>query len=163
MNDEFYKTPDPWGYKTSEVDRVRKVKILATLVKYGPYESALDIGCGEGWITTDIPATDIFGYEISEVAKSRWPKNINEHCDGYKYDLVLATGVLYSDYEFPALFGLINDTAAKYLVTCHIASREMKLEQMFSVMGFQQLQMFEFPYQRPEGDFTQRLRVFKKV
>ena len=51
--EDWYKKNDPWSYKTTNDDIIRKEKILSLLENYN---TALDIGCGEGFITTDLPA-----------------------------------------------------------------------------------------------------------
>ena len=75
-----YQTPDPWGFQTHPDDAARKQIILNALTlganKPMRFKRALDIGAGEGWITKDLPADEIFGFEISDTAASRFPANV---------------------------------------------------------------------------------------
>lgn len=108
--DDFYSTADPWGYYNNPHDATRKERILAALPQL-EYESALDIGSGNGFITNSLPARQVIGLEFSEKAVV-WA---NEHAAPHvKYingsvfdlpdldfppmDLVVITGVLYPQY-----------------------------------------------------------------
>ncbi len=151
--DEFYKTVDPWGFQSNPDDQRRKEKIICALGKYAPYNRAIDLGAGEGWITKDLPAKSIFAYEISDVAKSRLPENVqavNEPSG--KYDLVIATGVLYKHYDVDLLFEIIKKHASKYVLTCNIQQWEDP-----RVLGIGKQLVFDFfPYRQ----YTQSLRFF---
>ncbi len=153
MSDDprFFATPDPWGYQSNPCDIRRKQYILHMANLFGPYSRALDIGALEGWITNDLPASTKHGFELSDVAAARFPPTVKRELDG-KYDLVLATGVLYSHYNWSYLFRLIREHAAKYVLTCHIKSWELLA---VADIGKQIIEM-EFPYR----DFTQKLRIF---
>jgi hypothetical protein len=73
--DEWYATPDPWGFQSNPADADRKARILAAIKRPGPrYKRALDIGCGEGWISKDLPAALIHGLEWSEKAAGADPE-----------------------------------------------------------------------------------------
>jgi hypothetical protein len=90
--ENWYLREDPWNYKTTEDDYFRKEKILSLLKKY---DKALDIGCGEGFITKDLPANEIFGIELSDNASLRLPSNITRLIQPVDtYDLVMTTGTL---------------------------------------------------------------------
>ncbi len=108
--DAFYSTPDPWGYYNNPHDTIRKARILAALPRLD-YQNALDIGCGNGFITNDLPAKGVIGLEFSEKAVT-WAK---EHAapqveyrqgsifdlpdlDLPPMDLIVITGVLYPQY-----------------------------------------------------------------
>src|SRR3990172_9100655 len=91
--DNFYQNEDPWGYKTNSEDAKRKQIIIDTLKKYGTFSKAIDVGAGEGWITADLPASEFFGFEISDVAASRFPANVNRVTEYGQYDLITACGV----------------------------------------------------------------------
>ena len=90
--ENWYNNPDPWLYEATPDDKKRKDLILSLL---DHYDTALDIGCGEGFITKDIPANKIYGIELSDNASSRLPNNVNRLLkpEG-KYDLVMTTGTL---------------------------------------------------------------------
>ncbi len=151
--EDFYSKPDPWNYKTTPDDIQRKQYILHTLDLFGPFERALDIGCGEGWITKDLPADIKHGFELSDVAAERFPPCVQRTMLG-KYDLVLATGVLYAHYDWERFVELIRKFGSRIVLTCNIKAWEMHAA-LFAVPGKQVLEM-EFPYR----EFTQKLRVF---
>ena len=78
--ENWYKKEDPWGYKTNPNDLARKSEIIHSLLSLNiKFNRALDIGCGEGWITKDLPAKEIDGIEISNNATNidRFPNNVN--------------------------------------------------------------------------------------
>jgi SAM-dependent methyltransferase len=108
--DDFYSSADPWGYYNNPHDATRKARILAALPQQS-YETALDIGSGNGFITNQLPAHQVIGLEFSEKAVT-WA---NEHAASQvKYingslfdlpdlnlppmDLIVITGVLYPQY-----------------------------------------------------------------
>ncbi len=148
----FFVTPDPWGYQTNPSDIVRKQYIIHMLNLFGPYSRALDIGAHEGWVSKDIPAVTIHGHELSDLAAARFPDNVHRMVDG-KYDLVMATGVLYSHYNWSYLLRMIREHASKYVLTCHIKAWELLA---VADIGKQVLEM-EFPYR----EYKQKLRVFE--
>jgi SAM-dependent methyltransferase len=128
MNDK-YKKPDPFGVLTSKADGERKAHILKALndwitEKRGgeQFERALDIGCGEGFITKDIPAKEIVGFDVSDLALSRCPEGIITvdniaNIEG-EFDCILAAGVMVREYDFVALLGLIDAKATEFVLTC---------------------------------------------
>lgn len=151
--DEFYKNPDPWGFQSNPDDQKRKERILCALSKYAPFNRAIDLGAGEGWITKDLPAKNIFAYEISDIAKSRLPENVKPvDSPSGKYDLVVATGVLYKHYDIESLLEMIKNHASKYILTCNIQQWEDP-----RVLGLGKHLVFDFfPYRQ----YTQSLRLF---
>ena len=128
--DNWHKTPDPWGYKTTPDDAVRKAKILNALGGVR-FEKALDIGAGEGWITKDLPAETIHAIELSDIASERieWPVT-RVPCPIGTYDLITATGVLYDDYEWESIIDIILKHATGTILTCNIASWEKGIERL---------------------------------
>lgn len=159
--EQVYNNPDPWGYQTNPADAVRKETIIKILNEYGPFEKALDIACGEAWITKDIIANEIYGIEVSEQAKSRWPDRVKKNVYlGDTFDLVLVTGALYENYDWQWIVETIEIFASKYIVTSHIADREYR-PAIERIPG-KQINMALFPYLRSDTEqFTQILRVFK--
>lgn len=159
--ERVYDNPDPWGYETNHADSIRKATILSILNEYGPFEKALDIACGEAWITKDIIAKEIYGIEASDQAKSRWPDRVKKNVNlGDTFDLVLVTGALYENYDWKSIVETIELFASKYIVTSNIADREYK-PAIERIPG-KQINMALFPYNRSsEEQFTQILRVFK--
>ncbi len=152
--DSYYAMPDPWSYTTTPSDIRRKQYIIHILNLFGPFSRALDIGAGEGWITSDIPASTRHGFEISDVAAARFPANVTRECSG-QYDLVLATGVLYGHYAWQSFLAMIHDHASRFVVTCSIKPWEVK--DAIHAMPGPQIFEAEFPYRV----HTQKLRVFE--
>lgn len=153
--EQFYKQADPWGFKVNDWDEVRKRKIIQVAEEYGPFKKALDVGAGEGWITEGLPADELYGYEISDEAAERFPKNVKRFNDEgrKKFDLIVACGVFYEQYDHEAMKDLIKRRLAKggKLITSNIKSWELPID------GLEQI--FEEEYQYRE--FTQKLRVYE--
>lgn len=157
-----YDKVDPWGYQTNPADIERKRIILEVLNQYGPFEIALDLACGEGWITKDIPSQVILGTEASIQAMQRWDPKIRKW-NGYigDLDLVMVTGALYENYDWESFVNYMNEKSKKYILTCNIADREFA-PAVAAIQG-KLIKIREFPYHRsPEEQFTQRLRVYKR-
>lgn len=158
--EKFYEKEDPWDYTKRPDDIKRKGYILHWLNYFGPFEYALDIACGEGWITKDIPATNIAGYEISDNAASRFDPKIRRCTTPLgQYDLIMATGCLYSHYNYQTFLDMIKKHASKFVLTCNIASWEVPGICDF-IPGDQIIEM-KFPYQAGEEMVEQQLRIFK--
>ncbi len=163
-----YDRVDPWGYQRDPADRDRKARILACIDGIRDlgqtFERALDIACGEAWITKDLPAKEIWGCEISGQARSRWPANIKSHplveyAPGLNFDLVLITGALYRHYDWRLFVNLANEVATKFIVTCNID--EWEVDEARELLKGEVIWLERFPYQRPEKDYVQRLTVYK--
>lgn len=146
----FYRKEDPWGYKNNKDDKARKEKIIKACGKK-KFKRALDIGAGEGWITGNLPAKKIYGYEISDNASSRFPDNVKKVKKIFgKYDLILASGVLYEECGCKELIEIINKHASGTVVTCNIKGREIS-------EGLKKpKEESEFPYR----GYTEVLRVY---
>jgi hypothetical protein len=163
--EQSYQTPDPWGYQTRVDDVYRRSNILAAtfrmltppyqvLTPDGPrYRRALDIGAGEGWITKFLPALEIHGYEISDTAASRFPANVKRvlEPEGY-YDLVVATGVMYEQYEWEKFLAIIKQHASRIVVMCNIKDWEVEAVKHLPHLVWTQ----DFPY----CEYTERIRVY---
>jgi hypothetical protein len=159
-----YSVPDPWGFKKNPDDLKRKNKILDICTNYILYENAfgsfkyknaLDIGCGEAWITESLPSQNKYGYELSSQARSRWRSWVENYNPVLKYDLILATGILYYHYDYPLFIKMINDHSSRIIVTCNIKDWEVK---EINQIKAAQIHEEEFSYR----EYTQKLRVFKK-
>lgn len=149
--ESWYQNEDPWGYKTNPHDSYRKVRILDAL-KSKKYTKALDIGCGEGWITQHLPAKIIHGLELSEHATSRIPKPvIPVKGPSGKYDLITLMGVLYTQYDYKRMIELALKHIKKggTILTCHIKDWEQQLPLTEDVV-------MEFPYR----EYTEVLRRY---
>lgn len=172
--DAFYQERDPWSYETTEDDAVRKRRLLSLLPKRD-YGRVLDIGCGNGFLTEDLPGSHVLGCDISENAV-RWARErISSRADRDRFefrraglfdlsseqigrfDLIVITGVLYPHYigsSFSLVRLVIDDLLADggVLVSCHI----------------QEWYAHRFPYTLvdasfyPYRDFHHRLEVFVK-
>ena len=153
--EKWYTDRDPWQYESYEDDTIRKQIILSLLEDYGQFESAIDIGAGEGFITKDLPASNIYAIEISDNAAERLPdsvQRVNFSCRK-KFDLVIATGVFYMQYDHEEMKEFIERCVREnaVILTSHIKDWEIPLQ------GFTQVHTQEFPYR----EYTQKLRIFK--
>jgi predicted TPR repeat methyltransferase len=121
------------------------------------FSSALDICCGEGWITKDLPADEIHGLEISDNAAARFPENVKRiFAPEQKYDFIMATGCLYAHYDWKQIVGHINNGLKKdtVIMISNIATwehppavREIKANQIYTA---------KFNY----NEHQQQVRVF---
>lgn len=159
--EQFYEKPDPWAFQTNPADHYRKGRIIGTLYGFGPFESALDIACGEGWITQDIPAREIFGYELSQKAALRFPSVVKHVTNPIgKFDLVMVTGALYAHYDWEHMVDMINAHAGNIILLSNVAAWEVPgIENLIQA---KQIVCSEYDYEpAPGSDFRQRLRVFR--
>jgi len=152
--EEKYKRPDPWGYQTAPYDARRKAEVIRVASIVGPAQTLLDVGCGEGWITKDIPADVAYGFELSENARARIPEPVIPLASvplDLRADLVVVTGVLYSHYDLDQILKTIRLAATRYVLTCHTAEHEERYPHA------QELFSEQFPYSPGK---TQTLRLF---
>ena len=156
--DAQYKTPDPWGFQSHPDDAMRKARILELLKPYGPFVNALDIGAGEGWITKDLPAKHLFGFEGSDTAASRFPHNVTRVLDpeNSKYDLIVATGVMYTQYDPARFLDIIKKSATHIVLVSSIKSLEVPDVAQLATVG-KLLHSEEFQYR----EYVQHLRIFE--
>ncbi|MBQ7738863.1 MAG: class I SAM-dependent methyltransferase, partial [Desulfovibrionaceae bacterium] len=146
--ERWYSEEDPWHYDQSSNDEMRKINFLSVLPKNITYERVLDIGCGNGFMTVDLPGEVIIGCDIScnaiNYAKKRAEKlnrtNITfknmsifdcspENLGGF-FDLIVINDVLYSQYigDSISLVHLIVDNILKdcgYLAVSHISNMKI--------------------------------------
>ena len=154
----FFDKPDPWGYQTHPDDIRRKEIILPIARMFGRFDAALDVGAHEGWISMDLPADTVYGYELSDLAAARFPAIVQrvsaDDIRGGKFDLVVATGVLYNHYDWRGMVDLINAGASGIILTCNIKQWEVPA----AWLGIRGKQVFQaqFPYR----EWDQQLRVF---
>ena len=152
--EKFYQVEDPWRYKVTPDDYFRRKVIVETLSLFDWPDRALDIGCGEGWITKNLPGNEVEGFEISDTAASRFPIGLKRaNPPTGKYDLVVATGVLYSHYDTYLFMRLIKEHASKYVLVSGIDSWEHPLVKTIGNEIFSA----RFPYR----EWHQQLRVFE--
>jgi hypothetical protein len=149
--EKFYDTPDPWGYERSGDDEIRRWRIYSAVSLYN-WGRVLDIGAGEGFITKWFDNAEAL--ELSDKAASRLPHYIKRvKKPKGKYGLILATGVLYEQYDYEHMREIIKRCADGYVLTCHYdkagkAHDKFRKEQVFYA---------EFPYR----DGKQTLRLYK--
>jgi SAM-dependent methyltransferase len=65
--EQFHSIADPWGYDGNEHDKRRKAMLLSEIPRR-TYRSVIDIGCGHGFVTKDLPGDRILGIDIAEQA-----------------------------------------------------------------------------------------------
>ena len=112
-DDSSTQNVDPWNYVHSPDDDNRKAILLSELPS-NKYQNVLSIGCGSGFITSDLPGRQIIGIdsskqailkasEISSTASSKRVKFIQgsilelpQDVKDKSFDLIVITGVLYS-------------------------------------------------------------------
>lgn len=148
----WYSEPDKWGYFSNVEDKRRLEKIIYML-GWGKkiYKRAIDIGCGEGFITEHLPAEEIHGLDISDNALNRLPDNVLPVQEPIgKYDLVVSTGTLYAQYDHEAMYKLIMSCASEYILIGGIS--DWIINKDFG----HQIQFIVFPYR----EFTQKLTLY---
>lgn len=150
--EEWYKITDPWSYETTSDDLIRKKNILSLLDYH--YETALDIGCGEGFISRDLPAKKIYGIELSDIASSRFPSNVERIPKPLgRYDLVMTTGTLYQQYDYKQMTDWIFESSKK-----HILVGGIKDWMVWSDFGILKKEI-EFNYR----DYKQIIRLYEVI
>lgn len=113
--EKWHKERDPWGYESFKDDQHRKQILLSELPSI-QYAKVLDIGCGQGFITRDLPGEMVFGVDISHEAIRHAKRLENQRITFQQasifdlrgrfretFDLIVLTGVLYPHYIGNAL------------------------------------------------------------
>ena len=113
--EDFYTVPDPWDYEQTQDDRDRLARVVAAIPRR-TYARTLDIGCGNGFVTENLPGDELVGVDISARAveharsrfRARWPERVARFearslfdlrsTEIGVFDLVVVTGVLYPQY-----------------------------------------------------------------
>lgn len=165
----FYEQADPWHYENTPDDKKRK-EIILSEIPNRDYNNVLDIGCGHGFVTRDLPGRNVIGVDIShnaidqarayEDTRLRFiQSSIFEihHKTKKKYDLIVITGVLYSQYignSHNLIYLLINQLLLDngILVCCHID------EWYQARFPYLMLEYYLFGYR----EYTQRLEIYVK-
>ena len=175
--EDWYKNPDPYGFMTCEDDKKRQKILLSILEKFIPegkkFRCALDIGCGQGFMTEIIPANEVTGIDISENAVKTAIKNAKEKELGHikysalslfdvyklkeKYDFIMITGVMYDIYTNGKIYEineLIDNVLEKegILVSVHIK------DHYHAAFPYEKLTSMEYPYR----EYIHLLEVYKK-
>jgi 2-polyprenyl-3-methyl-5-hydroxy-6-metoxy-1,4-benzoquinol methylase len=173
--ENFYQQEeDPWSYETTPDDSKRR-EIIVSEIPERAYKKVLDIGCGHGFVTRELPGEDVLGVDISTNAIKQAMK-LSAHPSKAKrlrflsasifeldavlsdtYDLVIITGVLYPQY--------IGES--KTLV-CRIIDRLLKPDGVLICSHINDWYSMRFPYLLLESyffeyrEYTQRLEVYVK-
>lgn len=147
--ENWYSESDRWGYFNEPDDDIRLNNILRIL---DYYDSCIDIGCGEGFVTRHLPCKNIYGLDISENAMSRLPSNVSilKEPNG-KHDLVVSTGTLYQQYNHKQIYDWIIQSAKHHILIGGI--KEWLIDYPFGV----KLKEVEFKYRT----FTQKITLYK--
>ncbi len=127
--EKWHEKEDPWGYDENKDDIVRK-EILLSEIPDKKYKNVLDIGCGQGFITIDLPGEMVYGVDISEsaikFANKKATKNLIykqgsifdiDKLFDVKFDLIIITGVLYPQY-------IANSSSLIYLLIDKILEKK---------------------------------------
>ena len=147
--ERWYSQSDRWGYFHEPDDSIRLKNILRIL---DYYDSAIDIGCGEGFITRHLPAKEIFGLDISENAMSRLPDNVTSiKAPNGKHDLVVSTGTLYQQYDHKQIYDWIVASAKHHILIAGI--KDWLVDYHFGEV----LKTLEFKYR----EYTQKITLYK--
>lgn len=172
--DSFYCERDPWNYRNHPDDVRRKTELLSLLPSI-KFRRALDIGCGDGFLTFDLPATEVVGTDISSVAIAWAERTRADRPDGQRFsfsssslfnlepdrlgvfDLIVITGVLYPQYigKTVALIRQKVDALLEedgIMVSCHI--NEWRPPRF----PYTALDIAMYPYR----DYTHRLEIYRK-
>ena len=176
--EQWYNTADPWNYEDS-LDDIKRRDILLAEIPKRAYQNVLDIGCGSGFVTRDLPGKHIFGTDLSTQAikqakqsgkrRNKSESNsaikysvadlfkLQEHFSDKKFDLIIITGVLYPQYigQSQTLVYHIIDSMLKkdgILASVHIN------EWYKSQFPFLKLQEYMYKYLT----FTHRLELYIK-
>jgi trans-aconitate methyltransferase len=169
--DSWYLAADPWGYEGNKDDANRRSILLGEIPKQA-YGRTLDIGCGEGFITSHLPGNSIVGVDLSTKAILRARENLPDPKYRFevasifdiatvfskdKFDLVVITGVIYPQYigeSTRLIYDVIDEvlSPAGILVSVHIN------EWCRAVFPYLTLQEMYYPYR----EHTHCLRVYVK-
>jgi SAM-dependent methyltransferase len=147
--ERWYSQSDRWGYFHEPDDSIRLKNILRIL---DYYDKAIDIGCGEGFITRHLPAKEIYGVDISDNAMSRLPENVTSLKEpNGKYDLVISTGTLYQQYNHNQIYDWIIASAKNHILIAGI--KDWLIDYNFGM----ELKTLEFKYR----EYTQKITLYK--
>lgn len=137
--EQWHSKHDPWKYESS-FDDLRRKEVLLSELPANKFESILDIGCGQGFITKELPGESVIGIDISANAINFAKKYETDRLKFIQaslfelpsmltntFDLIIITGVLYEQYigNSKTLVYHIIDQILKhegYLMSVHISS-----------------------------------------
>lgn len=167
--EEWHSRIDPWGYENNPEDLRRKAILLSELPTRA-YAEVLDIGCGQGFVTRDLPGERVTGVDVSAEAiahaKTLEDERLRFFCSSIfdlgavsddRYDLIVITGVLYSQY--------IGHTLS---FVYHEIDNLLKPGGILAVVHIDEWCMARFPYLLlkqhfyPYREYTHRLEIYAK-
>lgn len=161
---------DPWGYETNTSDLIRKNMLLSE-ISGRHYKNVLDIGCGHGFLTRDLPGDKIIGIDISESAIAHAREHSKNRCIFLKgdildldnvigdeiFDLIVITGVIYPQYV----------GNAKTVITKNI-DKHLKYQGILASVHISAWYCHRFPYRiiseivYPYREFVHLLEIYAK-
>jgi len=172
--EKFYDKDDPWDYETN-ADDIRRKNIILSEIPDRKYKNVLDIGCGHGFITRELPGENVIGVDISTKAIAQANLHLDRERKGKNlhftqssifelddrvlgvYDLIIITGVLYPQYiaEGKSLVYKIVDRllADEGILLCSHINDWYKLR-----FPYLMLENYYFDYR----EYTQCLEVYIK-
>lgn len=161
---------DPWGYENNPEDKKRKGILLSELPER-KFNNVLDIGCGHGFITRDLPGEMVTGVDISANAIQFAKKyessrlafregslyTLHKKFTAQQFDLIIITGVLYEQYtgKSSSLIYMIIDALLQpngILISVHIDE--------WYKCRFPYLLCSEYYY--PYREYTHKIEVYTK-
>ena len=167
--EKWHKKKDPWNYENKTHDFKRK-QILMSEIPQKTYNNVLDIGCGQGFITQDLPGDCVFGVDISHqainFAKEKERDNLKffqgsifeiDKFFNVEFDLIVITGVLYKQYigKSNALIYLLIDKLLSengVLISVHIN------EWYYSQFPYLKIKQIYYPYRT----YNHTLEIYTK-
>lgn len=167
--EKWHLKDDPWDYKNNKQD-VERREILLSEIPNLDYKNVLDIGCGQGFITQDLPGEKILGVDISANAIKYAKLKENERLRFLEssifnvlentnevFDLIIITGVLYKQYigKSSKLVYLIIDKLLQkngVLVSVHID------DWYYSAFPYLKIKQLYYPYR----SYTHKLEIYSK-
>ncbi len=165
----WHANVDPWSYETHPHGH-KRVQVLLSELPERTFERVLDVGCGQGYVTAQLPGASVTGVDISENAISHAKKLESDRLRfqvgglfdlpslfSVPFDLVVVTGVLYPQYIASAktlAYRVVDKVLAPggLLVSVHI-------DEWYSC---------RFPYflsktlSYPYRDYIHRLEIYEK-
>lgn len=155
--EEWYHDIDPWKYRKDPDDAYRKKFYLTVLEDLGPtFGRLLDVGAGEGWITQAVPANEKHAIEYSDLASDRFPEIVERvSAPQGKYDLVMTTGTLYTQYNHTEIAETLVNAASVDIGTLVFVGgiKDWLLPYDFGT----KIRHFEFPYR----EYTHAVDVYE--
>lgn len=167
--EKHYSAPDPWGVEKNDDDHTRRFYLSELALLHLPSwpkvcERAIDICCGEGFVSGVLPAKEIHGIELSDNAATRLPESVTRvSAPVGKYDLVTCFGALYGHYNWRQMLDWIWEASAPGTTIMVSGVRAWEMPSVVDELSRKAKQVFlaEFPYNPPGEGHYQRVRIFR--